>query len=206
MIGRDLGDFILYVEIPHATDRGRVKRTARSIGWGGARAGAGRPARERDRERAAQDPPELAPRHPVHVTARVLPGLGSLRRRRAYAALRRAVVRSLARADFRIVRLALRASRVELLVEADDKRALARGMQGFQVAAARALNAAHARSGTVFPDRYRPEILRTRRAVRAAIAALPPRHPEPALPSAPAPAVTWLLRIELGRIRPRPRW
>jgi hypothetical protein len=104
------------------------------------------------------------------------------------------------------VRLALLPSRVELLVEADDKLALARGMQGFQVAAARALNSARARRGTVFPDRYRPTILRSRRAVRAAIASLPSRHPEPALPSAPAPAFTWLLRVELGRVRPRPRW
>ncbi len=142
----------------------------------------------------------------MHVTARIVRGLGSLRRRRAYAALGRAVLTSLARADFRIVRLAIRSSRVELVVEADDKVALARGMQGFQVAAARALNTACRRSGTVFPDRYRPTILRTRRAVRAMLSALSARHPERALPSAPASALTWLLRIELGRVRPRPRW
>jgi hypothetical protein len=181
-------------------------RPERAHGWGGARRGAGRPARHSIASEPHKTRPALAPRHPVHVTARVLPRIGSLRRRLAYAALRRAVITSLARPDFRIVRLALRPSRVELLVEADDRLALARGMQGFQVAAARALNAARSRRGTVFPDRYRPSILRTRRAVRAAIAALPPRHPEPALPSAPAPALTWLLRIELGRVRPRPRW
>jgi len=141
----------------------------------------------------------------VHVRARILPALGSLRRRSAYSALRRAVYLSLARADFRIVRLALHATRLELLVEADDKHALARGMQGFCVAAARALNRAAARTGTVFPDRYRPAILRTRAAARAAIAALPPRHAEHELPSAPALALTWILRVELGRVRPRPR-
>jgi len=179
---------------------------ARSGGWGGARHGAGRPARGAIASEPHKTRPELAPRHPVHVTARVARTLGSLRRRRAYAALHRAVATSLARPDFRIVRLALRASRIELVVEADHKLALARGMQGFQIAAARALNAARRRTGTVFPDRYRPTILRTRHAVRAALAALPARHPEAALPSSPAPALTWLLRIELGRVRPRPRW
>ena len=174
--------------------------------WGGARRGAGRPARGPIASEPHKTRPELAARHPVHVIARVDRRLGSLRARRTYAALRRAVHLSLARSDFRIVRLALRRSRVELVVEADDKRALARGMQGFQVAAARALNAARRRRGAVFPDRYRPTILRSRRAVRAALGALPAPVAEAALPSAPAPALTWLLRIELGRVRPRPRW
>jgi hypothetical protein len=182
-----------------------MTRPARSSGWGGARTGAGRPARRAIASEPHKTRPDLARRHPVHVIARVLPALGSLRRRRAHAALRRAVRLSLARSDFRIVRLALRTSRVELLVEADDRLALARGMQGFQVAAARALNTARRRAGTVFPDRYRPRILRTRRAVRAAITALPPRV-SAAVPAAPALPETWLLRIELGRIRPRPRW
>ncbi len=172
--------------------------------WGGARRGAGRPARGPIASEPHRTRAELAPRHPVHVIARVDRRLGSLRARPTYAALRRAVQLSLARADFRIVRLALRTSRVELVVEADSKSALARGMQGFQVAAARALNTACGRRGAVFPDRYRPAILRTRRAVRAVLGALP--TPVAALPSAPTPALTWLLRIELGGVRPRPPW
>lgn len=172
--------------------------------WGGARRGAGRPKRgaiasEPHKTRAA-----LSPRHPVHVTARIDRRIGTLRARLAYAALRRAVCVSLARADFRIVRLAVRTSRVELVVEADDRIALARGMQGFQVAAARALNRALRRRGNVFVDRYRPAILRTRRAVRAALGALPAPAPASSLPSSPAPATTWVLRVELGTVRPRP--
>ncbi len=170
-----------------------MRKRARRSGWGGARANAGRPARGSIASEPHKTRPELAARHPVHVTARILRGLDSLRRRRAYAALRRAVITSLARADFRIVRLAIRSSRLELVVEADDKIALARGMQGFQVAAARALNAARRRRGTVFPDRYRPTILRTRHAVRATLSALPPGH------WAPASAFTWLLRTARSR-------
>jgi len=170
--------------------------------WGGARRGAGRPARNSIASEPHKTRPDLAARHPVHVIARVDRTVGSLRTGRAYAALRRAVQLSLARSDFRIVRVALRSSRLELVVEADDKLALARGMQGFQVAAARALNTACRRRGTVFPDRYRPTILRTRRAVRTTLGALP--APVAALPPAPAPPLTWLLRVELGGVRPRP--
>jgi hypothetical protein len=161
--------------------RSRIKRsTARprharanpnqlSFAWGGAREGAGRPARgpivaERHRTR-----PALAHWFPVHVIARLDPSVRALGRRDAYATIQRAVKLSLARTNFRIVRLAIRQQRLELLVEADDKHALARGMQGFQVSAARAINRAARRSGNVFPDRYRMTILRTRGAARAAL-------------------------------------
>jgi len=64
-----------------------------------------------------------------------------------------------ARAGFRILDVGVTGRRgdhaLQLVVEADDRIALARGMQGFQVAAARALNALTARRGTVFADRYK---------------------------------------------------
>ena len=41
------------------------------------------------------------------------------------------------------------------MVEASDRIALARGMQGFQVAAAKHLNRLRGRRGSVFADRYR---------------------------------------------------
>ena len=137
----------------------------------------------------------------MQITARVVPAVGRLRRRQPYRAIRRAVQTSLARTDFRIVELCVRATRLELIVEADDKAALARGMQGFQIAAARYLNRVANRRGAVFPDRYRARILTTRRAVRHAIRAMPARErtcsPE-----------TWLLKIA-GRTsfrrRPPPR-
>jgi hypothetical protein len=133
----------------------------------------------------------------VQITARVVRGVGPLRRRRAYAAIRRAVGTSLARADFRIVELEVRPSCLALVVEADDKTALARGMQGFQIAAARHLNRATGRRGTVFPDRYRACILTTRRAVRRAIAALPARERT-------CSPLTWLLRVDGSGRRRRP--
>lgn len=166
-----------------------VHSTTRST-WGGARAGAGRPAKHAIASEPHKIRPALSSRHPVHVTARVVPAVRDLRTRHAYAAIRRALVISLGRADFRIVHLAIVANRIELVAEADDRLALARGMQGFQIAAARALNRRAGRTGTVFPDRYRPRILRTRPAVRAVLAGLSTERA--AWPQ------TWLLVVELA--------
>ncbi len=138
--------------------------------WGGARAGAGRPKRHAIASEPHKRRPSLSPRHPVHVIARVVRGAGALHDRRARRAIERALHRSLARIDFRIVHLAVAAGRLELVVEAADRVALARGMQGFQVAAARNLNRLRGRSGTVFADRYRARALASRAAVRAILA------------------------------------
>lgn len=113
------------------------------------------------------------------VVAHVADPVRRLDLSRARTAIARALALSRARTDFRIVHLALRTdlardARLELIVEAADHRALARGMQGFQVSAARGLNRAVRRSGTVFVDRYRARALTTRPAVAAAIARLPP--------------------------------
>jgi hypothetical protein len=147
------------VEIPHQS------------GWGGARAGAGRRAKGPLASEPHRVRPQLSPWHPVHVTARVAPSARGLDRRGAYRAIRRALHVSLARADFRIISLAVHAQRIELVVEADDRISLARGMQGFQVAAARHVNRDLGRHGTVFPDRYRARPLVTRSSVRALLAA-----------------------------------
>jgi len=156
---------------------------------GGARPGAGRPRSGPRPSEPHKRRPALARRHPVEIIARVVPAVGGLRRRRAYRAIRRAVRTSLGRIDFRIVDLEVRRAVVVLIVEADHAEALARGVQGFEIAAARYLNGACRRRGVVFPDRYRARILRTRRAVRRAVAALPRRERT-------CSPLTWLLRVE----------
>ncbi len=159
-----------------------------SASWGGARIGAGRPKRGAIASEAHRARPHLSPRHPLHVIARVVRGAGALHDRLARRAIERALRRSLGRSDFRIVHLAVvagrpgRAGQIELVVEAADRVALARGMQGFEVAAARHLNRAKARKGAVFADRYRARALLTRAAVRAVIG------------KAPAPGCPWTRR------------
>jgi hypothetical protein len=134
----------------------------------------------------------------VHVTARVTRKLTSVKQARIHAAVRLALTRSLARTDFRIVHLSVQPTRLELVVEADDRVALARGMQGFQVSAAKLLNRLARRSGTVFADRYRMRILATRRQVRDAIGRLS-RLRQASWPQ------TWLLRVALAPV-PARRW
>jgi REP element-mobilizing transposase RayT len=128
----------------------------------------------------------LKPRFPVHVVLRVAPAVGSLRKREMFQALRRATIavamRELAYDDvkgaFRIVHISIQGTHVHLLVEADNKLALSRGMQSFQISAAKHINAAYSaklrlttrRHGSVFPDRFHQEIITTPRQARHALA------------------------------------
>ncbi len=133
---------------------------------GGKRRGAGRkPNGPRAAERH-ETRPAFKPYHPLHVVMRVVPAVGSLRRRTLYQAIRQATITAALREWFRIVHVSLQRDHVHLLVEADDKAALARGMQGFQISAAKHINAAlgdgeRRRRGKVFADRYHVEVITT---------------------------------------------
>ncbi len=93
--------------------------------------------------------PELKKYQPVHVVLRVVKEIGSLRKRHMYKALREATIavalRELAYKDtgeFRIVHISIQRDHVHLLVEAGHQVALSRGMQSFQISAAKHLNRA----------------------------------------------------------------
>jgi REP element-mobilizing transposase RayT len=133
---------------------------------GGKRRGAGRKPKGWRAGSPHKARPELNARHPVHVVLRVIGAVGNLRRRFTYRAIRQATLTTARREDFRIVHVSIQRTHVHLLVEANDKGALASGMQGFQISAAKHLNAAISkgrpgprRRGTVFPDRYHAEII-----------------------------------------------
>ena len=133
---------------------------------GGKRRGAGRPPKGARAGSPHKARPVLAARHPVHVTLRAIDAVGSLRRRVTYRAIREATLTTARRERVRIVQLSIQRNHVHLIVEADNKEALAAGMQGFQISAAKHLNAAISkgkpgprRRGSVFPDRYHAEII-----------------------------------------------
>jgi hypothetical protein len=148
-------------------------RVAPRLGWGGRREGAGRPPSGPRSSEPHKQRPAIAIDHAVLVTARLVTALRKLGVSRLRSALARAIDLAFAREDFRIIHLDVRSARLELIVEADDRLALARGMQGFQVSAARSLNRIARRSGSVFPDRYRARILPSRRALAAALTRWP---------------------------------
>ena len=77
------------------------------------------------------------------------------------------LVRYLARTDFRIVHISIQRNHLHLLVEASDRRALARGMQSFAINAARAIQRA---PGNVFAYRYHATQIKTPSQARNALA------------------------------------
>jgi REP element-mobilizing transposase RayT len=93
----------------------------------------------------------------------------SLRRDAARRVLERAFARGREGFGFRLVHHSIQTNHLHLIVEADDRRALSRGMQGLLVRISRALNRLLRRSGGVFADRYHARALRTPREVRSAL-------------------------------------
>jgi len=93
-----------------------------------------------------------------------------------YLAIRAATRLSAQRTDFRIVHLSIQRDHLHMIVEADHKAALAKGMQGFAISAARQIHRAlrartgARRRGAVFTDRYHPRVLGSPTQVRRAIA------------------------------------
>jgi REP element-mobilizing transposase RayT len=107
----------------------------------------------------------------VHVVLRVTREVGNLRKLDAYRAIRGALGRCLARADYRVVHVSIQSNHLHLLVEADDKHALTLGMQGFAISAAKRLNRElRRRRGEVFPFRYHATPITSPTQARNAIA------------------------------------
>ena len=152
---------------------GQIAMTFRT--HGGKRRGAGRkPKHQRPGARHAARP-EHDPRHPVHVTLRVVGSVDGLRRRDLYLALREATIVTAKREDFRITHMSIQRDHVHLVVEADSGPALSNGVRGFSISAARQINKAITarglrRTGRVIGERFHARPLTTPRAVRNALA------------------------------------
>jgi REP element-mobilizing transposase RayT len=126
--------------------------------------------------------PQIDGQKPVHITLRVVRDIGRLRKRACYAAIREAAITLLRHEDCRVTQLSIQGTHIHMLVEADDRRSLSRGMQAFQISAAKHLNAAVSRAGSwwqrrrlaragqaltkrrkgrVFSDRYHARVITT---------------------------------------------
>jgi putative transposase len=140
------------------------------------RAKGGRPAKGPRPSERHKTRPTFSRHDPQHVVIRAVEAIGTLRQRVMYKAVRRALITTFTRTNFRIVHLSIQGTHIHLLIEADDREALARGMQAFQISAAKHLNAAvtrrtgKRRRGTVFVDRYHARIIRMPQQARNALA------------------------------------
>src|SRR5438874_10024163 len=131
--------------------------------WGGRRRGAGRkrtPGRRPSVPHRARAPHKAA--HPIHVTLRASDAARCLRADRVFPAVRRAITAA-SREGFR------QDHHLHLLVEAEDRVRLSRGIAGLAIRIARAVNRALGRRGAVWSGRYHARAITTPRAVRHAI-------------------------------------
>ena len=135
-------------------------------GWGGKRAGAGRPRKLDELPHVPR--PKLASRFPVHVTWKMTSEVWNLRSRRSERALAPAFWKGAVREGFRLVHFAVMGNHMHLIIEAGDEKKLANGLKALGVRVARALNRMMGRQGRVIRDRYHAHILKTPAEVRKA--------------------------------------
>jgi REP element-mobilizing transposase RayT len=110
---------------------------------------------------------------PAHVILRAHAAIGSLRKADVFHAIREALITVWKLEEsFHVVQFSVQRTHIHMLVEANDRLALAKGMQTFGISAAKHINArirdenGKRRRGPVFPDRYHVKILKSRRQVR----------------------------------------
>ena len=112
---------------------------------------------------------KLSSSYPVQITLKLRAGLPSMRRKAAYHAILDAFYAGRDRFGFRLNQYTVQSNHLHMIVEATDRTALSRGMQGLTIRIAKALNRTWARKGKVFNDRYHDHILRTPTEVRNSI-------------------------------------
>jgi REP element-mobilizing transposase RayT len=145
-------------------------------------------ARRRRRARSARSGvshrarPLHCRRHPVHVTLRRGRLLPNMREQGLFLAIRRALSGT-ARAWFRVLHFSVQADHMHMIVEANDKASLSRGMTGLSVRLARAFNRALRRRGRVWCERYHSRALKTPREVRNGLVYVLRNHHKHAAPA-----------------------
>ena len=145
--------------------------TKRKATWGGSRPGSGRKPgpnpKVSHRARTEHDA-----RHPVLVTLKRANGLPSLRSARLLRLVREAIeeTEQAGLPGFRVVHFAVGAAQLDVIVEADDQRALGSGIRSLSIRLARRANTALDRAGHIWGDRYRSRVLTTSADVREVMA------------------------------------
>jgi REP element-mobilizing transposase RayT len=93
----------------------------------------------------------------------------SLREHSLFVVVRKALAAAKQQFDFSLVHFSVQRDHLHLIVEAIDRRALSRGVQGLSIRVARAVNRQLQRKGRLFADRYHARALKTPREVRFAL-------------------------------------
>ncbi len=136
---------------------------------GGKRKGAGRKPNNAEPGMPHRQPSKKKRNEPLHITVRLADGLPSLRRGGALKLVLAALSASSSRHGMRIVHDSIQRDHLHLLVEAEDRTCVARGMNALLSPLARALNKLWGRRGKVFPERYHDEVISTPTQARNAL-------------------------------------
>jgi len=142
---------------------------------GGARTGAGGPRKPASARRPAPHRARASHRKgdPVHVTVSVRRAVPSLRSELLSRAVKTALLKQRKKLEeqaaagvgvgtgFQVVHFTIQETHLHLIVEATDKRVLARGVMGLEIRVARAVNKLLRRSGRFWAERYHRRDLRT---------------------------------------------
>jgi putative transposase len=144
-----------------------LDRARKATGQGGWRPGAGR---KRKAGSVSHDTrPAFPGRFPQHVTLRLGDGTPPIAREWLFTKVIRPAIAASKKDTFAVVEFNVLSNHVHLIVEAEDARALARGVQGLAIRIARRVNSALKRNGKLFGPRYHARSLRTPREVRNAL-------------------------------------
>lgn len=155
--------------------------------WGGRRSGAGRKPKgpRAGPSHGARAP--LSHHHPAHVTLRLRAGLPNLRTPRLLRLLQGVLRAAQARHGCRLIHFSVQSNHLHLLIEAQHRPALSRGIGALSIRLARRLNRTWGRSGPVFAERFHARALKSPKEVRHALAyvLLNARHHAPRPATAP---------------------
>jgi putative transposase len=151
--------------------RSRPGQLALPLGktWGGARVGAGRKPGFGRRCVPHRVRPTHRENEPVHITLRS--AFRPLRSQFVFPTVRGAIAAS-NRGDnpqFRVVHFSVQADHLHLIVEADSRSALLRGIRGLAVRIAKRVNRLVSRHGRLWADRWHGRARTSPRAVRNAL-------------------------------------
>ena len=144
------------LSFPRATTR------RRETGRGGWRRNAGRKPNGAKAGQSHLRREQWAGLRPVHVTWRVVAGVPSLRSRRAFRVIQKALSVAAARFEMTIVEFSVQSNHVHLVIEAIGQQHMSHGMQALGVRLGKGLNRVFARKGRLMSERFHAHVLRNR--------------------------------------------
>lgn len=147
----------------------KKRRRGSHPGWGGARPGAGRKPKGDKAGVSHLQRETVTAKTPVLIKARLKPRLPSMRSKAAFASIRQTLEDGSQRPGFRIVHYSIQKRHLQLILEAQNRKVMARNLQGFFVRLARGLNRVWDNEGSIFADRYESKVLASPKEVRAAL-------------------------------------